>query len=149
MTSSNDNIPLVTGPLWGESTGHRWIPLTKASDAELWCFLWSVPEQTVEQKINIPVIWEAIAPIMTSLQWISNVPGNMSPKSNTLYIKILEVYHWSIEWSYRDSDWSCWIIGWSSWSVDWSHWRDQSRYTPSQWEMPLHRNDVPRWLAHT
>ena len=34
MTSSNGN----TGPLWGESTGDRWIPLTKASDAELWCF---------------------------------------------------------------------------------------------------------------
>ena len=29
-------------------TGHWWIPLTKASDAELWCFLWSAPEQTVE-----------------------------------------------------------------------------------------------------
>ena len=27
---------------------HRSIPLTKASDAELWCFLWSAPEQTVE-----------------------------------------------------------------------------------------------------
>ena len=26
----------VTGPLWGESTGHRWIPLTKASDSERW-----------------------------------------------------------------------------------------------------------------
>ena len=25
----------VTGRLWGEATGHRWIPLTKASDAEL------------------------------------------------------------------------------------------------------------------
>ena len=24
---------------------HMWIPLTKASDAELWCFLWSAPEQ--------------------------------------------------------------------------------------------------------
>ena len=24
-------------------TGHRWIPLTKASDAELLCFLWSAP----------------------------------------------------------------------------------------------------------
>ena len=24
-------------------TGHRWIPLTKASDADLWCFLWSAP----------------------------------------------------------------------------------------------------------
>ena len=27
-------------------TGHLWIPLTKASDAELWCFLWSAREQT-------------------------------------------------------------------------------------------------------
>ena len=26
----------------------RLIPLTKASDAELWCFLWSAPEQTAE-----------------------------------------------------------------------------------------------------
>ena len=26
-----------------EFTGPRWIPLTKASDAELWCFLWSAP----------------------------------------------------------------------------------------------------------
>ena len=41
MTSSNGNIFCVTGPLCGEFTGHRWIPLTKASDVELWCFLWS------------------------------------------------------------------------------------------------------------
>ena len=27
---------------------HRWVPLTKASDAELWCFLWIAPGQTVE-----------------------------------------------------------------------------------------------------
>ena len=38
MTSSNGNIFRVTGPLCGEFTGHRWIPDTKASDAELWCF---------------------------------------------------------------------------------------------------------------
>ena len=49
MTSSNGNIFRVTGTLFGEFTGHRWIPLPhKASDAELWCFLWSTPEQTVE-----------------------------------------------------------------------------------------------------
>ena len=54
-------------PFWGESTGHRWIPLTKASDAELWCFLCSVPEQTVEQTIETQVIWDAITLIMTSL----------------------------------------------------------------------------------
>ena len=26
LTSSNGNIFRVTGPLWGESTGHRWFP---------------------------------------------------------------------------------------------------------------------------
>ena len=31
--------------LCGEFTGHRWIPHSKASDAELWYFLWSAPEQ--------------------------------------------------------------------------------------------------------
>ena len=47
MPSSNGNIFRVTGPLWGESTGHQWIPLTKASDMELWCFLWSDLWQTL------------------------------------------------------------------------------------------------------
>ena len=43
-TSSNENIFRVTGPLCGEFTGQRWIPHTKASDAELW----SARERTVE-----------------------------------------------------------------------------------------------------
>ena len=30
---TNGNIFHFTGPLWGELTGHRWIPSTKASDA--------------------------------------------------------------------------------------------------------------------
>ena len=40
----------VTGPLCGKFTGHRCIPITKASDAELWCFLWSAPEQKVNNR---------------------------------------------------------------------------------------------------
>ena len=44
MTSSNGNIFRVTGHLCGEFTGPRWIPRTKASDAELCCFHWSAPE---------------------------------------------------------------------------------------------------------
>ena len=67
ITSSNGNIFRVTGPLWGESTGHRWIPLTMASDMELWYYIWAAPEQTVEQTIEMPVIWDTIASIMTSL----------------------------------------------------------------------------------
>ena len=44
MTSSNGNIFRVTGHLCGEFTGPRWIPHTKASDAQLWCLLWSASE---------------------------------------------------------------------------------------------------------
>ena len=44
MKSSNGNIFRVTGHLCGELTGPRWIPRTKASKVELWCFLWSASE---------------------------------------------------------------------------------------------------------
>ena len=67
MMTSNGNIFRVTGPLCGEFTGHRGITLTKTSDAGLWCFLWFAPEQAVEQTIDTPVIWDAIALIMTLL----------------------------------------------------------------------------------
>ena len=43
MTSSNGNIFRVTGHLCGDR-GDRWIPHTKAIDAELWFSLWSAPE---------------------------------------------------------------------------------------------------------
>ena len=56
-----------TGPLLGESFGHRWITHTKAGDAELWCCLWYAPEQTTEQTIDMPVIWDDVALIITSL----------------------------------------------------------------------------------
>ena len=72
MTSSKRNIIRVTGPLWWIFTSHRWIPFTKARDAELWCFLWSAPEQTDEQTIAMPVIWDAIALIMASRQCNDN-----------------------------------------------------------------------------
>ena len=67
VTSSSGNMFRVTGPLWGEFTGHRWTSRTKASDTELWCFLWSAPEQTFEYTIETPVIWDSIVLIMMSL----------------------------------------------------------------------------------
>ena len=67
MTSSNGNIFRVTGPLCGEFTGDWWIPLTKASDAELSCFLWSALEWSIEKTIVRLVISDASALIMTSL----------------------------------------------------------------------------------
>ena len=42
MTSSNRYISVLLALCVG-STGHRWITLSKVSDAELWYFLWSAP----------------------------------------------------------------------------------------------------------
>ena len=71
MTWPNGNIFHVTVPLWGEITGHRWIPYptphTKAFDANILYFLWYALEQTDEQNIEMPVICDAIALNMTSL----------------------------------------------------------------------------------
>ena len=67
------NIFRVTGPLWEESAGHQCITLTKASDEELWSFLWSAPEKkTAEKAIETSVIWDIIALILTSLLCPSN-----------------------------------------------------------------------------
>ena len=39
-----------TNLLCGEFSGHRWIPRSRASDAELWCFLLSTPEQQLSKQ---------------------------------------------------------------------------------------------------
>ena len=44
MTSSNGNIFRIAGKIL---RGHPWIPLTKASDTELWRFRWSASEQMI------------------------------------------------------------------------------------------------------
>ena len=67
MTSSIVNIFRVTEPLYWKFTDDRWIPLTEASDAKLWRFPWSAPEQTIVQTIKTPVIGDAIALIKASL----------------------------------------------------------------------------------
>ena len=43
MTSSNGTFSALLAICAGKSPD-RWIPRTKASDAELWCFLWSASE---------------------------------------------------------------------------------------------------------
>ena len=51
MTSSNWNIFHVTGHLCREFTGPRWIPHTKASDAELWCLLDLRPNKRLSKQL--------------------------------------------------------------------------------------------------
>ena len=66
MTSSNGNIFRVDGPLWEESTGDRWVPLTKGQCRRALFALMCI-EQTVEQTTQMTVIRDTFALIMTSL----------------------------------------------------------------------------------
>ena len=91
MTSSNGNTFCVTGPLCGESTGHRWIPHAKVSGAELWCFFLFAPEQTAEQTIEMPMIWDFIGLIMTSLWWINF--KLYIPILNDIWIYSIKAFH--------------------------------------------------------
>ena len=63
MTSLNWNIFRVTGHLCGEFTCHRLIPLTKASDAEMFCLICAWINGWVKVRL---MIRDAIQPIMTS-----------------------------------------------------------------------------------
>ena len=85
----------VTGPLWGESTCHRWIPLTKASDADIWCFLWSAPIQTVEQIIETLVIWDAIVLIMMRNGSWNDLENDVRYRKSN-YLKSIQ-YSWSLD----------------------------------------------------
>ena len=67
MSSNHDDVikwkdfSVLLSLCEGNHRGDRWIPLTKASDADLWCFLWYVPEKkTVEKIFETPVIWDTI-----------------------------------------------------------------------------------------
>ena len=62
MTASNGNIFHIPSVIDG-------FTLTKASDAEISNFLVCTPEQTVEQTVEMPLIWDPMALIVTSRWW--------------------------------------------------------------------------------
>ena len=98
MTSSTGHNFHVTDPLLGESTG----------EAELWCFLWFTPEQTVEQQ---PVIWDAIPLIMTSLSCLLHNPSAYEYPENIFTVLLCIVclgiimFHWIYIWINYPNSW--------------------------------------------
>ena len=87
-------------PLCGEFTDHRWIPLTKGSEAELWYFLWSAPKWMAGQTIARLVIWDAIALIVTSLYWYNGITmylGHFCAVSWSTTIKTANSNIWSLQ----------------------------------------------------
>ena len=132
MTSSNGTIFRVTGPVWVESTGHRWIPLTRASDVEIWCILWSAHKQAVEQTSDAPVLGT------TSRSLWRHFYADFQPASAVLHERLPNVSS-SVETSFLIQPSIEKRAGISN--------RADSRFAPSQWETALICNDVSHWLG--
>ena len=76
MTSPNGNIVCVTGPLCGEFTGHRWIPLTRSFDVFF------------DLRLNKRLSAHYDVTVMPNTSW----PLSKPKKKNSL----IEPTHWSL-----------------------------------------------------
>ena len=85
MTSSNGNIFRVTGPLCGE------FPLTKASDAELWCFLFNLRLDKRLSKQSRR--WWFEAPSSSLWRHCNNFPFFFQNYRNIIIVVSCIVYH--------------------------------------------------------
>ena len=117
-----ETIFRVTGPLCGEFTGHRWIPLTKASDAKLWCFLWSSPEKHAwvnnreagdlrRHRAHCDVIVMRVHWTMTCC--LVGPVNNISSASRTRYIHCL---NWKRSWTALNPESFSGFVGTGTWA---------------------------------
>ena len=56
-----------TGPLWRESTGHRWIPLTKGISVGVFFVVFLC---CFEQTVEVAVVWDWVISVTTLIQVI-------------------------------------------------------------------------------
>ena len=69
MTSSNDTFSVLLALCEGNPPVTGGFSSQRQVTGSFNVLFWPASEQTVEQTIGTPVIWDAIALIMTSLQW--------------------------------------------------------------------------------
>ena len=83
-----------------------WSPVNSPHKGQwrgTWCFLWSMPEQTVNQTVETPAIWDATMLIKTSLSWISNItriePVSLSWCMHHFMLNRDAILTWIMTWS--------------------------------------------------
>ena len=116
MTSSNGSIFRVTGPLCGEFIDHRWIPLKKTSDAELWCFMFYIHAWTncgwtpfyfmYDPKCSKTFPWFTINAPAAFAWYTINVPAAFSWCTNHFAYKVVFSCIW---WNGVHPLWNGWV----------------------------------------
>ena len=77
MTSWHGNVTRITGRLWGESRWTGGFLWETVSNADLSRFLWCLSGQAVEQRADLPAVWDALtnATVMLALFLTDNCHG--------------------------------------------------------------------------
>ena len=52
-----ETLSALVAPLWGKSNG---FPSQGVNNVELWYFLCCQPQQSVEQTVELPMIWDTM-----------------------------------------------------------------------------------------
>ena len=103
-----------TGPLWGEPTRRKLDSHTKTSDTKHWCFLWCSCEQTFEQTVEMPVIWDAMALIVTWHQ--CNVNWKLRQINEKQKLDRSPKVHYFSAFSVRKLNDGCRLLGVTKWN---------------------------------
>ena len=82
-----------------------------ASDAEVWCFLWPAHEQTVEQKIERLVIWDAIA-LIIALLWCQYSLNMLSSDNLSVLLYQCQISEWLGQWQVKISRFKYFASAW-------------------------------------
>ena len=105
----------VTGFLWGEFVGHRWILRTKASGVELWCFLFlhldkrlnkqsrhqrfRTPSHPLWRHCNVhPVLYVQLVQIVDGSTRICSTWTDLLHYSNIRHVITTLQYQWVTIW---------------------------------------------------
>ena len=101
MTSSNGNIFRVTGHLCGEFIGLRWIPHTKASDAELYVFF----DLRLNKRLT-PILW-----LLARLTLFSTATEKKKGGGAKFYISPQSIKKWGINSTFSPHILTFWKMG--------------------------------------
>ena len=158
MTSSNGSFFRITGPLCGEFTGDRWIPITKGQLCGLWCFFDVGRHEVLNKEWNdrrFETTWHSCDVILMTLidvfqvwtvqftcDWMDDVwmwrqvHSGFHQPPNVLKNRIVFFY----------SPGTLIPIQWNVSGIK-DIFSTVSRFAASQWETALLCNDVSHWLA--
>ena len=147
MTSWNGNAFRVTGPLWGEPTGDRWIPPTKVQKRSCEVFFDVSLSKLLNKQTNnrwFETPWSSCdITIMTVYHYNDVIMSTTESQITSLTIVYSTVYSGTDQRKHRGSASLAFVRGIHRWPVNWPVTRNLFPF-----DDVIMRLRLPRWQCH-